>query len=164
MVMKRPKRRHKVTHELLKPVSLGKMKNRDPYQRIQSRLKFSNVFPKLKKKGKCRCGCRKKVVAPKRYWATTQCSTAASEYYSVIKGYQSVIRALLYHRDVGTCASCARDCGRRNWDADHVLEVVRGGGGCDLSNFQTLCKECHEEKTTVLRLELKQERMSGRVV
>ncbi len=33
------------------------------------------------------------------------------------------------------------------WDADHILPVAQGGGGCDLDNFQTLCVWCHREKT-----------------
>lgn len=33
------------------------------------------------------------------------------------------------------------------WDADHILAVVDGGGGCGLDNMQTLCLWCHREKT-----------------
>lgn len=33
------------------------------------------------------------------------------------------------------------------WDADHVLPVAHGGGGCDLDNLQTLCVKCHAKKT-----------------
>jgi hypothetical protein len=33
------------------------------------------------------------------------------------------------------------------WEADHILEVVNGGGECDLGNYQTLCVPCHKKKT-----------------
>lgn len=36
------------------------------------------------------------------------------------------------------------------WDADHIIEVVNGGGQCDLSNMQTLCVSCHRKKTIEL--------------
>jgi 5-methylcytosine-specific restriction protein A len=36
------------------------------------------------------------------------------------------------------------------WDADHVLEVVNGGGECGLDNIQTLCVWCHKAKTSRL--------------
>jgi 5-methylcytosine-specific restriction endonuclease McrA len=44
------------------------------------------------------------------------------------------------------------------WEADHILEVVRGGGGCGLENFQTLCCECHKAKTGKLAGDLARER------
>lgn len=36
------------------------------------------------------------------------------------------------------------------WDADHILEVVEGGGECGLENYQTLCLGCHRRKTADL--------------
>ena len=33
------------------------------------------------------------------------------------------------------------------WDADHILEVDRGGGECALDNYQILCYLCHLKKT-----------------
>jgi len=39
------------------------------------------------------------------------------------------------------------------WDADHVVEVVKGGGECGLDNMQTLCLWCHREKTARLARE-----------
>lgn len=46
------------------------------------------------------------------------------------------------------------------WQADHILEVVRGGGGCDLDGYQTLCVPCHSAKTARLAGELAAERRS----
>lgn len=36
------------------------------------------------------------------------------------------------------------------WEADHIIEVVRGGGMCGLDNLQTLCCACHKRKTKQL--------------
>jgi 5-methylcytosine-specific restriction endonuclease McrA len=39
------------------------------------------------------------------------------------------------------------------WDADHILEVVNGGGSCGPENLQTLCHVCHKIKTARLASE-----------
>ncbi len=33
------------------------------------------------------------------------------------------------------------------WDADHIVPVRHGGGGCGLSGMQTLCSACHLKLT-----------------
>ena len=33
------------------------------------------------------------------------------------------------------------------WDADHVVGIAEGGGGCGLNNLQTLCLCCHVKKS-----------------
>ena len=133
----------------MKPVLLSKAKNLNKSQRKQTKLKMSNLFPKPRK-GKCRCGCRKKVKPPRRLWATYECNWRAYEYYSLIRGYSKAIRRFVYERDKGICKHCDLKCAPRNWEADHIIEVVNGGGGCDLSNFQTLCRKCHKKKTAKL--------------
>lgn len=44
------------------------------------------------------------------------------------------------------------------WNADHIQEVVRGGGECGLENIQTLCIPCHRRKTARLAAERAEER------
>jgi 5-methylcytosine-specific restriction protein A len=41
------------------------------------------------------------------------------------------------------------------WDADHIVPVVEGGGGCDLENIRTLCLICHRKATIELRDRMK---------
>jgi 5-methylcytosine-specific restriction protein A len=41
------------------------------------------------------------------------------------------------------------------WEADHVVPVVEGGGGCGLSGLRTLCLPCHKRETAALRRRLK---------
>lgn len=33
------------------------------------------------------------------------------------------------------------------WEADHIVPVAEGGGECGLDNYQTLCVQCHQNKT-----------------
>lgn len=49
---------------------------------------------------------------------------------------------------------------RSLWEADHILEVVRGGTS-DLANLQTLCVPCHKAKTKRLAQERAQERRAA---
>ena len=44
------------------------------------------------------------------------------------------------------------------WEADHIVEVVRGGGECGLEGYQTLCKRCHKLKTAKFVSERAKER------
>lgn len=36
------------------------------------------------------------------------------------------------------------------WQADHVVPVVEGGGGCGLDGLRTLCTLCHLAETKAL--------------
>jgi 5-methylcytosine-specific restriction endonuclease McrA len=61
------------------------------------------------------------------------------------KGDVGAIRKELYRRDKGVCAGCGIEASE--WQADHIIAVVNGGGGCGLEGFQTLCLPCHKRKT-----------------
>ncbi len=50
------------------------------------------------------------------------------------------------------------DIDRSWWEADHIIEVVRGGGRLGLENFQILCVRCHKAKTARLARERAAER------
>lgn len=41
------------------------------------------------------------------------------------------------------------------WEADHIVPVVEGGGGCGLDGYRTLCIRCHKKATRELRARLK---------
>ena len=47
-----------------------------------------------------------------------------------------------------------RDLLRHLWEADHIVPVAEGGGGCGLENLRTLCLACHKEATAALRRRL----------
>lgn len=117
----------------------------DPFSRRQPKLQFTDLYPQ-KGDGLCACGCGLELKGRQTRWATKACTDKASEFFSIIKGDSQAIRSALYRRDQGVCADCGIQS-RGYWDADHIVPVHRGGGGCGLDNFQTLCPGCHKEKT-----------------
>ncbi len=38
-------------------------------------------------------------------------------------------------------------CQHPLWQADHIVAVTMGGGGCGLDNMRTLCLPCHRKET-----------------
>jgi hypothetical protein len=120
----------------------------DPFKRIQKSRDFplEVLFP-IKNDGFCDCGCGEKLSGRQSRWRKGH-SDMAVLFWRVMKGDSKAIRYLLQERDGGKCKGCGRIT--EDWDADHIIEVVNGGGGCDLSNFQTLCKRCHKDKTRSL--------------
>lgn len=63
------------------------------------------------------------------------------------------LRHQTFHRDKGVCAKCGKQS-RCDWQADHIVPVVEGGGECGLENIRTLCTPCHKEETAALRKRL----------
>lgn len=89
-------------------------------------------------------------------------------------------RAEIFKRDKGVCAMCRRDTVRwageiwamqadiraeydgrlklgcrwikpeQFWEADHIVPVVEGGGGCGLEGYRSLCLPCHRLVTKAL--------------
>lgn len=111
----------------------------DKFKRYQNGLFVEFLNPKVD--GKCGfCGNESK-----KRWCSKECSNHAVTQMWIIKGDIRVIRKQLFLVDKGAC----RECGEitKDWEADHILPVHQGGGACGLDNFQTLCKNCHKEKT-----------------
>jgi 5-methylcytosine-specific restriction endonuclease McrA len=117
----------------------------EPRARYRRGLVFSSVYP-YRSDRRCRCGCGEVVPKRRRFWASTECSTRAVRRFRILKGDSRAIRDALYERDQGVCAGCRKQR-RRAWEADHIVPVAHGGAGCDLTNFQTLCRKCHRAKT-----------------
>lgn len=115
----------------------------DHWSRYQRGLVLEQLYPSLE--GRCACGCGEQLTGRKRRWASNACSTSAYIRFSIIKGNGRIIREQLFVRDGGFCCCCgAFD---ENWQADHAWPIHNGGGGCELANFQTLCPECHKQKS-----------------
>jgi 5-methylcytosine-specific restriction protein A len=51
---------------------------------------------------------------------------------------------------------------RSLWDADHIVPVIEGGGGCGLSNYRTLCVSCHRGETAQLASRRAERRRAAR--
>ena len=68
-----------------------------------------------------------------------------------IRGIESRLMAL------GYCP------GHPLWQADHVIPVAEGGGGCGLDGLRTLCHPCHVRESTALRRRLRKAPKKARV-
>ena len=51
---------------------------------------------------------------------------------------------------------------RTLWQADHILPVAEGGGGCSLDNLRTLCLPCHRTVTAELAERLRRIARDGK--
>lgn len=116
------------------------------YNRYQKGLTMNMLFPA--KSGVCACGCNSILPQNRKKWFSNECRNSAYIQFATIKGDNAIIRHALFEIDEGYC----RNCGvfTEDWQADHILSVVNGGGASDISNFQTLCLGCHKEKTKSL--------------
>ncbi|MHB8351529.1 MAG: HNH endonuclease [Thermoplasmata archaeon] len=56
-------------------------------------------------------------------------------------------RTVVLRRDRYTCRRCGRRRPRRGLEVDHIVEIARGGAALEYANLQTLCTDCHREKT-----------------
>jgi 5-methylcytosine-specific restriction endonuclease McrA len=56
-------------------------------------------------------------------------------------------RSFVLLRDRYTCQVCHQRRRARELDVDHIVEIARGGAALEYSNLQTVCRECHREKT-----------------
>ena len=80
----------------------------------------------------------------------TFCGQACVHAWNIMTN-PSYVREQLYLRDQGICQLCGIACGRRAWDADHIVPVIEGGGLCGLDGYRTLCRPCHRGVTAELR-------------
>lgn len=91
----------------------------------------------------CFCGCDREVVPPRRSCFSDECLAWYTSHSS-----PDHIRGKVYDRDKGVCAHCGKkDC---SWEADHIIPVIEGGGGCDFTGYRTLCLSCHKKETAAL--------------
>lgn len=72
-------------------------------------------------------------------------------------------RRCVWARDRGLCATCGKVCRNAGseWQADHIVPVVEGGGSCGLEGLRTLCTACHREATKALAGRRAQARRDG---
>lgn len=113
------------------------------FKRYQVGFTFNKLFPS--QQNICACGCGKALPPRRKKWFSNECRNESYIKFAIIKGDNSIIRAIVFDRDKGYCWSCGVNS--ETWEADHIISVTNGGGACYLENFQTLCKDCHKEKT-----------------
>lgn len=116
------------------------------FARHQPQFKYHDYLP-TRSDGTCSCGCGVELTGRKTRWASKGCMDKSYHEYAIIKGNVSIIRMYLFEIKKGFCESCGQNCKDIEWEADHILPVYKGGGGCDITGFQLLCIDCHKEKT-----------------
>lgn len=120
----------------------------DPYKR-HAGIQMEQMFPKLE--GKCACGCGK--VPPsgegwQRKWANEDCNYVANNVLSIINNYFGKPAFFVSFYSGKKCSE--EGCNNTSvydLELDHIVGVKQGGGGCWLSNYRWLCKQCHVAKT-----------------
>lgn len=116
------------------------------HKRYNSELNTAIVYPYRADK-LCRCGCGLPVAKGRRFYASDRCVDAIVYHLQVLKGDAGTIRFLLYYRDGRVCNRCKR---QTYVEAHHKHAVVEGGGISNLTNYESLCLECHKEETRAL--------------
>jgi len=116
----------------------------DYNKRYQVGMNIYHLYP-LRRDNLCACGCGKELAKRKKRWFSKNCQNNALTNFYIIKGDITVIRKKLFESDQGYCRACGTYT--ENWQADHITPVYLGGSACGIDNFQTLCVECHKEKT-----------------
>jgi 5-methylcytosine-specific restriction protein A len=84
------------------------------------------------------CKCQIDTIIEKQHWRKQWL------YESRNKSFQEV-------SDQWVSKGWPRSLDRAWWEADHIVEVCKGGGECGLENIQTLCVPCHKKKTKELK-------------
>ena len=114
----------------------------DPHKRIQKGdFPIDMFFPKIE--GLCACGCGKVLSGRRTVWASSDCSNFAYDIRAIILGY-STYKKYVWRYFGKNCIKCGTN---EKVYYDHIIPVKHGGGSCWLSNFQPLCKLCHNKKT-----------------
>lgn len=109
--------------------------------------------------------CQKRVAKGRRSYCSDECW---------LRNTPTMIRRTVERRDNGICAGCGCQCqtsavlrelrcGQQparnwrevwqklpNWQADHIIPVIEGGGLCGLDGYRTLCTNCHAKETAAL--------------
>lgn len=110
------------------------------------------VIPKDLPKGPNGCAlcrwCSKETPSKRR----TFCSEACVHEFK-LRTNPGYVREQVFERDQGVCAKC-RTMTTHGWQADHIIPVAEGGGGCGLDGYRTLCTPCHQVETNALRKRL----------
>jgi len=122
-----------------------------PYLRYQPKLYVQDMFPS--KDGFCACGCNTPLSGRRTRWADKSHSDIPYYIWCIIVGKTYVTTSFMLDYQGNFCKHCGIEFTNRNqYNLDHIIPVYAGGGGCWLSNYQLLCKDCHKLKTKQDRL------------
>lgn len=60
-------------------------------------------------------------------------------------GIPPEVRKYVFERDRYQCKGCGKPHAETNLTIDHIIALARGGQN-DISNLQTLCRTCNQQK------------------
>lgn len=107
----------------------------------------------------------------KKYCADKEHNTFLMYDYTVWQG----VRLRIIKRDNYTCVKCKNNPTIKTYEGkivhndsqlcvDHIIPVALGGEMWDDDNLQTLCVECHKDKTKEDIKKIAQKRKTGKIV
>lgn len=113
------------------------------FERFQN-ISIEDIFPIRDEV--CNCGCGLILEGRRFRWATEECKLFAQGVWGIIKGHPGFYKySLMAYHEEWKCCRCGNN---GDVQMDHIVPIMKGGGGCWLSNFQLLCKRCHKFKTS----------------
>lgn len=87
--------------------------------------------------------CGKKLPPRRRKYCSDFCRTKQDIRYN-----QGLVSLAIFIRDHWKCQKCGKHFHRASeLQCDHITAIALGGDLFDPSNLQTLCIDCHKEKT-----------------
>lgn len=93
--------------------------------------------------------CKTALTGRKRAWCNKAC-----EKEVLLRVHWRYIRSRILRRDKWRCQmvlSSGITCLRPADEVDHIIEMVDGGSFHEWSNLRSLCHECHNTKTQMMR-------------
>ncbi|MCU0537603.1 MAG: HNH endonuclease [Hydrococcus sp. Prado102] len=55
------------------------------------------------------------------------------------------VKKYVFDRDNYQCQSCGKNNQQTTLNIDHIISLAKGGSN-DISNLQTLCRDCNQQK------------------
>ena len=88
--------------------------------------------------------CHKKLTGRQENWCSQECGDKFSNRF-----WWQRIRYNVWERDEGKCKKCGEYLPSSNQiQIDHIIRIASGGLIFSLDNYQLLCYECHQVKTS----------------
>lgn len=113
-----------------------------PIPPIIDEKKGQRYFKKPKPNFKC-IYCGRTIVKKEELFCSVECDNK----YKILFPSWETIRNKIFARDNYKCKSCGRIAIISELEVDHIVAIALGGNFWYENNLQTLCDDCHKEKT-----------------
>lgn len=119
-----------------------KVRIRDMGRSDKLNKSMDTLFPQVSKDS-CRV-CNEDVVDGRWSYCSERCREIATGVQKMF--LWTVVREQILERDDHSCQKCGRSTDV-TLHVDHITRIADGGHPLDETNLQTLCEDCHKEKT-----------------